>query len=95
MLVTKEDIIKVSKKVKMDTVFLLEGEMMQKMTFAGIEEALYYEKLDNGLEVYMVPKTNKNNCFVTYTTRYGSIHTEFIPIEQKYKAFSIWYCSLS
>lgn len=56
---------------------------MQKMTFAGIEEALYYEKLDNGLEVYMVPKTNKNNCFVTYTTRYGSIHTEFIPIEQK------------
>ncbi len=61
---------------------------MEKMKFSVIEEILYYEKLDNGLEVYMVPKRNKNNFYVTYTTKYGSIHNEFIPIKQeKYKKF--------
>lgn len=37
-------------------------------------------KLDNGLEIYIVPKNNINNTYVTYTTRYGGINNEFVPI---------------
>jgi len=61
---------------------------MQKMKFDGVEEVLYYEKLDNGLEVYMVPKRDKNNFYVTYTTKYGSVYNEFVPINKtKHKKF--------
>lgn len=56
---------------------------MQTMKITNIDETLYYEKLDNGLEVYMVPKTNKNNCYVTCTTRYGSTYIEFTSNDKK------------
>ena len=39
---------------------------------------LYQEKLDNGLEVYIVPKDNVNGIYVTFTTRFGSINVEFV-----------------
>lgn len=39
---------------------------------------LYQEKLDNGLEVYIVPKDNVNGIYVTLTTRFGSINVEFV-----------------
>ncbi len=61
---------------------------MLKMEFAEIGQELLYEKLTNGLEVYLVPQLNRNNCFVTYTTRYGSTYNEFIPAgKNKYRRF--------
>ncbi len=43
---------------------------------------LYSQTLDNGLLINVVPKTNVNNIYVTFSTKYGSIHDEFIPIDK-------------
>ena len=53
---------------------------MKKIKIKGIEEVVYYEKLDNGLEVYLYTKENVHMNYVTFTTRYGSVYNEFIPI---------------
>lgn len=50
---------------------------MQKIEFKGLDQTLYYEKLENGLELYLVPYQNKNNYSVHYATRYGSNDTTF------------------
>ncbi|MDD2489858.1 MAG: pitrilysin family protein [Bacilli bacterium] len=55
---------------------------MKKIELKDIAETLYYEKLNNGLEIYMVPKKNVNNVYVTYTTKYGSIHNQFVPLNE-------------
>jgi len=56
---------------------------MNKIPLYKLDLELYYEKLDNGLEVYIVPKKNVNNIYVTYSAKYGSIHNEFIPVNEK------------
>ncbi|MDD2435602.1 MAG: pitrilysin family protein [Bacilli bacterium] len=56
---------------------------MKKTPLYKLDLDLYYEKLDNGLEVYIVPKHNINDIYVTYSTKYGSIHNEFIPLGEK------------
>ena len=53
---------------------------MKKIKIKGIEEEVYYEKFDNGLEVYLYTKDNVHMNYVTFTTRYGSVYNEFIPI---------------
>lgn len=40
---------------------------------------LYYEKLANGLDVYIIPKNNINNIYVTLTAKFGSSILSFIP----------------
>lgn len=52
---------------------------MKKTKLIGADENFYYEKLDNGLEIYMLPKNNFTETYVTFTTRFGSINTEFVP----------------
>lgn len=52
---------------------------MKKNSIPDINETFYYEKLENGLEVYMIPKQTFTETYVTFTTRFGSINTEFIP----------------
>ena len=49
-----------------------------KTEFNKLDLDLYYEKLENGLDVYIVPKNNINNIYVTYTTKYGSADTTFV-----------------
>ena len=53
---------------------------MEKIKIKDIEEFIYYEKLDNGLEVYLYTKDSIHNNYVTFTTKYGSIYNEFVPI---------------
>lgn len=36
-------------------------------------------KLENGLEIYVIPKENANNTYATYTARYGGLNNDFIP----------------
>ncbi|MFA5603598.1 MAG: pitrilysin family protein [Bacilli bacterium] len=56
---------------------------MKVTPFNKLDLDLYYEKLDNGLEVYIVPKSNVNNIHVTFSTKYGSKHSEFVPFNSK------------
>ncbi len=53
---------------------------MEKITFEQLQEELYFEELDNGLKVYILPKKGFNKTFCTFTTNYGSIDNMFVPL---------------
>ncbi len=50
---------------------------MKKITIKKINEDIFYEKLENGLDVYLYVNKNIHNNYVTFTTKYGSIYNEF------------------
>ena len=50
---------------------------MIKNEFSKLELTTYHEILDNGLTVYMVPMEDKNDTYVTFTTKFGSNIVEF------------------
>lgn len=52
---------------------------MEKITFEQLQEEMYYEKLENGLDVYVLPKKGFNKTYATFTTKYGSIDNHFQP----------------
>jgi predicted Zn-dependent peptidase len=51
---------------------------MEKITFNQLQEELFYEKMPNGLDVYILPKKGFNKTYATFTTKYGSIDNHFI-----------------
>ena len=53
-----------------------------KTKLEKMDLTLYYEKLDNGLDVYIVPFDKVNSVYVTFSTKFGSIHDEFIPYDR-------------
>ena len=55
---------------------------MKKINLKQINETIYYEKLKNGLDVYLYPKKDYHNNYVTFTTKFGSINHEFVPIDE-------------
>jgi len=48
--------------------------------FEQMDEKVYYEKLNNGLQVYLMPKAGFNKTYATFTTKYGSIDNHFVPL---------------
>lgn len=50
---------------------------MEKLLFDQLQEELYFEKMDNGLSVYILPKKGFNKTYATFTTKYGSIDNHF------------------
>ncbi len=52
------------------------------INYFGQEQKIYYEKLNNGLEVYIVPNKNYVNYHIEIVTKYGSSIKEFIPINE-------------
>lgn len=59
---------------------------MEKITFDQLQEALFYEKMPNGLNVYILPKAGFNKTFATFTTKYGSVDNHFVPLgKQEFK----------
>ena len=56
---------------------------MRELSYFGQEQKVYYEKLSNGLEVFIVPNTNQDNYHIEIVTKYGSSIKEFIPIGEK------------
>jgi len=56
---------------------------MKKIKINKIDEVIYYKKLDNGLDVYLYPKEDCYNNYVTFTTKFGSIYNEFVPIGEE------------
>ncbi|MER2262608.1 MAG: pitrilysin family protein [Psychrobacillus sp.] len=56
---------------------------MNETYFEQLEETLFHEELSNGLNVYILPKKGFSKTYVTFTTKYGSIDREFIPLGKK------------
>lgn len=50
---------------------------MKKIKINHTGEYVYTEKLDNGLEIIMVPNNKVSNFYATLNIKFGSIHTEF------------------
>ncbi|TFE02820.1 EF-P 5-aminopentanol modification-associated protein YfmH [Jeotgalibacillus salarius] len=53
---------------------------MHKKVFSQLDEKIYIEKMSNGLQVCILPKKDFNKTFATFTTKYGSIDNQFIPL---------------
>ncbi|WP_440706486.1 EF-P 5-aminopentanol modification-associated protein YfmH [Heyndrickxia oleronia] len=53
---------------------------MKKIAFDQLKETLYHEKMENGLNVYILPKQGFSKTFATFTTKYGSIDNDFVPL---------------
>jgi predicted Zn-dependent peptidase len=59
---------------------------MKKIVYEQINETLYHEKLDNGLNIYVLPKHGFSKTYATFTTKYGSIDNHFqVPGHDKVK----------
>ena len=56
---------------------------MIKLTYFGEEQIVYYEKLDNGLEVFIAPNKMVNSYRVDLVAKLGASVTEFIPVKEK------------
>ena len=50
---------------------------MKKIQINNFKESVYYEKLENGLEVYLVPLNKKNGYYTTFGTKYGGRDIKF------------------
>ena len=50
---------------------------MHKNNIKKTGESYYYEKMDNGLEIYLLPNNRVKNFYLTLSTKFGSIHTDF------------------
>ncbi|WP_139488913.1 EF-P 5-aminopentanol modification-associated protein YfmH [Brevibacillus dissolubilis] len=50
---------------------------MQATAFEQLNETLYHEKLENGLNIYLLPKAGFSKTYAVFTTRYGSIDSHF------------------
>ncbi|GAE24322.1 peptidase [Halalkalibacter wakoensis JCM 9140] len=53
---------------------------MKPVQFSQVDETLYHEQLENGLDVYILPQKGFNKTFATFTTKYGSIDQSFVPL---------------
>lgn len=50
---------------------------MKKITYKGADEVVFYEKLPNGLEVFMYPNEKARNFYLAFNVKFGSMDTEF------------------
>ena len=56
---------------------------MNKISLSHLGLDVFHEKLNNGLDIYVIPKTEINNIYATFTTNYGSNESEFVPPGEK------------
>ena len=65
---------------------------MQKTSLNKMDLDVFSKTLSNGLKVYIIPKKEVNNIYVTFTTKYGSNIVEFVPngeYEQRFQRTGI------
>lgn len=55
---------------------------MEKLYFETLKETLYHEKMENGLEVYLLPKPGFEKTYGLFSTKFGAIDTTFVPLGQ-------------
>lgn len=53
---------------------------MEKKVYEQLNEILYTETLENGLSVTLLPKNEFHKTYGLFTTKYGSIDNQFVPI---------------
>ncbi|TXK91723.1 insulinase family protein, partial [Parageobacillus sp. SY1] len=53
---------------------------MEKIVYEQLQEQLFYEKMENGLDVYILPKKGFHKTYATFTTKYGSVDNQFVPL---------------
>lgn len=58
---------------------------MKKIVNEILKEEIYYEKLENGLDVYFMPKHGFTKKYAVLATNYGSNELEFVPIGETEK----------
>ena len=46
-------------------------------------EKLYFEEMNNGLKVYLLPKPDFSKTYGLFSTKFGSIDTTFVPLDEK------------
>lgn len=56
---------------------------MKKINYKLTGDILFQDKLENGLEVYYLPKPEYNKTYALFTTNFGSLDTKFIPRGQE------------
>jgi len=54
---------------------------MEKIDYKLINESLYLDTLENGLQVFYLPKKDYNKTYALFTSKFGSLDTSFIPID--------------
>jgi len=54
--------------------------LTKTIEFKQLKETLYYEKMPGGLDVYVLPKEGFNKTYAVFTTKYGSIDNQFVPL---------------
>ncbi|MCY9288623.1 insulinase family protein [Bacillus haynesii] len=57
--------------------------MTKTIEFKQLKETLYYEKMPGGLDVYVLPKEGFNKTYAVFTTKYGSIDNQFVPLGEE------------
>lgn len=45
---------------------------MEKKTFEKVDENIFYEKLNNGVDVYLYPTNKTKNFYITISVKYGA-----------------------
>lgn len=50
---------------------------MEQRQYSNLQETIYYERMDNGLDVYVLPKAGFQKTYATFSTKYGSIDNHF------------------
>lgn len=50
---------------------------MESIRYEHLQETLYYEVMDNGLSVYVLPKPGFEKTYATFATRFGSVDNHF------------------
>lgn len=50
---------------------------MESIRYEQLQETLYYEVMDNGLHVYVLPKPGFQKTYATFATKYGSVDNHF------------------
>jgi len=55
---------------------------MKTINYATLKEKLYYEQMDNGLQVYLLPKKGFSKTYGLFSTRFGAVDTTFVPLNE-------------
>lgn len=55
---------------------------MHKVDYPQLDEVVYYEPLDNGLQVVLIPKNDFAKTYGIMTTNFGSIDNHFVPMHE-------------
>ena len=55
---------------------------MNKINLKYLDEVVYHEKLDNGLNIYVLRKKDYHTFSCYFITNFGALIDEFIPINE-------------